>query len=88
MRWFERHFVPLPLDTKSTDFRPGDVVFYSFGRCVRGGSCTAEHVAIVSDRRGRSGRWMVLQNGGPRASENDALAHGTLVGHFRPFPGR
>ena len=85
MRWFERHYVARPLDVNDSDFQPGDVVFYSFGRCVRGGWCPAEHVAIVSDRRGRSGRWMLLQNGGPRASENDALARGTLVGHYRPF---
>jgi len=86
LRWFERHYVARAIDSNSTDFRPGDVVFYSFRRCVRRGSCIAEHVAIVGDRRGRSGRWMLLQNGGPRASENDALARGTLVGHFRPFP--
>jgi hypothetical protein len=39
----------------------------------------------VSNEVGPRGLPLILQNGGPRATESDVLDHGTLVGHFR-FP--
>jgi uncharacterized protein YijF (DUF1287 family) len=63
-------------------FRPGDIVFFAWTRCA-GGPCKLDHVAIVSDRVGPRGLRLVLENGGPRAAENDSLDRGTLVAHFR-----
>jgi uncharacterized protein YijF (DUF1287 family) len=66
-------------------FRPGDIVFFSWTRCP---NCKLDHVGVVSDRVGPSGRLMVVENGGPRAVEQDSLDRGSLVGHFRALARR
>lgn len=84
---FERHALSLPVDPGTPGaFRPGDVVFFAWKRCVSGARCVSEHVGIVSDRVGPRGLPLVIQNGGPRASEEDMLDHGTMTGHFRLNP--
>jgi uncharacterized protein YijF (DUF1287 family) len=84
--YFTRHALSLETDVRARDsFRPGDVVFFSWKRCPASSRfpCVPQHVAIVSDRLGRRGSPLLLQNGGPYATESDGLDHGTLVGHFR-----
>ena len=84
--FFQRHAMTLSNDAKDRDqFRPGDILFYAWS-WMRGSP--AEHVAVVSDRRGPSGNYMLIQNGGPKPIENDGLAHGKIVGHFRALPGQ
>ncbi len=80
--FFERH--ALRLDNRD-DFRAADVVFFTTKRCYAGWPCIATHVAIVSDRVGPHGLPLVLQNGGPRATESDGLVSRRyhVVGHFR-----
>lgn len=82
--FFTRHALALETDVRDTSsFRPGDVVFFAWKRCVRSLPCLPEHVGIVSDRIGPRGFPLVLQNGGPRATESDTLDRGIVVGHFR-----
>ena len=47
-----------------------------------------EHVAIISDKIGPRGLPLVIENGGPKAAEADALGHGKIVGHFRALQKR
>lgn len=88
--YLERHALSLPTDLRHDPdtFRPGDVVFFAWKRCYPKCPCLPEHVGIVSDRVGPRGLPLVLQNGGPVASESDGLDHGKIVGHFRYFPPR
>ncbi len=82
--YFEHNTLSLGVDVREPwTFRPGDVVFYARHRCAPGFSCPARHVALVSDRLGPRGLPLVLQNGGPRAAESDALDQPVMVGHFR-----
>ena len=84
MTFFQRRAMSLSTNPKERDaFRPGDIVFYawSWGRFA-----PAEHVAIVSDKKGPRGQWMIIQNGGPKPTETDGLDHGKIVGHFRALP--
>lgn len=82
--FFARHALSLSTDARdAASFRPGDVVFFAWKRCVRSFPCLPEHVGVVSDRIGPRGLPLVIQNGGPQAIESDSLDHGTLVGHFR-----
>jgi len=62
------------------DWQPGDVVVWAFERCP---ACSPDHVGIVSDRIGASGRRLVVHNIGPRPTEDDVLGAWTVLGHFR-----
>lgn len=82
--FFERNAMSLTTDVRDREaFRAGDVVFYtwSWGR-----SALAEHVAIVSDRKGPRGYRLLIQNGGPRPVENDAIDRPHMLGHYRALP--
>jgi uncharacterized protein YijF (DUF1287 family) len=82
--YFERNTASLETDVRATAaFRAGDVVFYARAHCAPRPRCGPAHVAIVSDRVGARGLPLILQNGGPRASEDDALDHAPMLGHFR-----
>jgi uncharacterized protein len=79
--FFQRHAMSLTTDPrKPGEFRPGDVVFYSWQWGKVG---TPEHVAVVSDKLGPRGLPLVIQNGGPKPVENDTLDRGKIIGHFR-----
>jgi uncharacterized protein YijF (DUF1287 family) len=79
--FFSRNAVSLPTDLhdKST-WRAGDIVFVSW-QWIRG--APAEHVGIISDKIGPRGLPLVIENGGPKAIEQDSLGRGKIVGHFR-----
>ncbi len=85
--YLARNALKLTTDVNDQDaFRPGDIVFFAWTRCSPAGApvpCKLDHVGIVSDRVGPRGLRLVLENGGPRAAENDSLDRGTLVAHFR-----
>ena len=71
--FFERHAKVLTTDlTRPEDWQPGDIV--TFG---------VWHIAIVSDRRGESGRPYILHNMGQWEREDDTLANWEISGHFR-----
>lgn len=73
--WFRRHSQMCDFQG---DWKAGDVVFFSL---LDDG--TADHVGIVSDRKNRAGRPLVIHNLGPRCSEDDVLGQLRIVGHFR-----
>ena len=61
-------------------WRAGDVVFVAW---QRGRGAPPEHVGIISDKIGQRGLPLVIENGGPKAVEQDSLGHGKIVAHFR-----
>lgn len=61
-------------------WRAGDIVFVAW-QWMRG--ALPEHVGIISDKIGPRGYPLVIENGGPKAMEQDSLGHGKIVGHFR-----
>lgn len=82
---FRRTARSLPTDLRPetlATFAPGDVVVWTYGRCPE---CKADHIGLVSDRRGTRRLPLVLHNAGPRATEEDALDAWPIVGHFRLF---
>ncbi len=82
--WFDRNAMSLTTDVRDkAAFRPGDVVFFSWSW---GRSALAEHVAIVSDVVGPRGYRLLIQNGGPRPTENDGMDRPHMVGHYRALP--
>jgi uncharacterized protein len=83
--YFVRNALSLDTDRKAhpEQFRPGDVIFFARKRCYAGWPCVPDHVAIVSDRIGARNLPLLLQNGGPVATESDGLDSRGLVGHFR-----
>jgi uncharacterized protein YijF (DUF1287 family) len=79
--FFTRNAMSLTTDVRDKSaWRAGDVVFVAW-QWVRGAA--PEHVAIISDRMGPRGLPLVIENGGPKAVEQDSLGHGKVVGHFR-----
>jgi uncharacterized protein YijF (DUF1287 family) len=84
--FFSRNAMALSTDLhdKST-WRAGDIVFVAW-QWMRG--APAEHVGIISDKIGPRGLPLVIENGGPKAIEQDSLGHGKIVGHFRALQKR
>ncbi|WP_083811440.1 DUF1287 domain-containing protein [Asticcacaulis biprosthecium] len=76
MVFFSRFATSLPVTKDPNDYQPGDIITnLPFGRT---------HIAIVGDRKSwRSGRLMVIQNGGLGAREDDELFAYPLTGHYR-----
>jgi uncharacterized protein YijF (DUF1287 family) len=79
--FFNRNAMSLSTDVRDkAAWRAGDIVFVAF-QWVRG--APPEHVAIVSDKIGPRGLPLLIENGGPKAIEQDSLGRGKVVGHFR-----
>jgi uncharacterized protein YijF (DUF1287 family) len=78
VRWFERHFDRLP---SGAPFRPGDVVFFDTFPSKEG----PDHLGIVSDTLGKSGRPLVINNwtDGSVDAEMDLLSFVPVTHHFR-----
>jgi hypothetical protein len=74
--FFKRKNADLPVSTNPAAWRPGDIFTSLIDRRL-------PHTGIVSDRRGRCGRWMVIHNIGAGAREEDALFDHPLTGHYR-----
>lgn len=71
--FFERKAVSLTLDTSEIEeWQPGDIVTYG-----------DTHIAIVSDRRNKSGTPYIIHNLGQYNREEDALTSKVISGHFR-----
>jgi len=72
--FFKARKTALPLNK---DWRPGDIVYWILdnGR---------DHIGLVTDRKGASGKYMVVHNmSAPQ--EEDVLGSWKIVGHYR-FP--
>jgi uncharacterized protein YijF (DUF1287 family) len=80
--WFSSHARSLPRTVESTEARasyaPGDVIVWSLHN-----NGQAEHVGIVSDRKGPRGIPLVIHNIGPHPSEEDVLDAWQILGHYR-----
>ena len=76
--WFERHWRRLPA---GNDYRPGDVVFFDTMPQRPG----PDHIGIVSDRHGREGLPLVINNwtDGATDAEMDLLAWVPVTDHYR-----
>lgn len=84
--FFQRNAMALSTNIRDKDeWRPGDIVFMAWQR-TRG--APPEHVAIVSDKLGPRGYPLLIENGGPKAAEQDTLGKGKVVGHFRALKKR
>jgi uncharacterized protein YijF (DUF1287 family) len=79
--FFTRNAMSLTTDVRDKSaWRAGDIVFVAW-QWTRGAA--PEHVGIISDKIGPRGLPLVIENGGPKAIEQDSLGHGKVVGHFR-----
>jgi hypothetical protein len=76
MVFFSRKGEKLPLTTRAEDYSPGDIVAWDLG-----GGIT--HIGIVVDRRGPSGRYMVVHNIGRGPQMEDVLFDWKVIGHYR-----
>ena len=70
--FFKSTGASLPLDK---DWRPGDIVYWILNSGL-------DHVGILSDKRGRSGKYMVVHNM-DKPREEDVLGSWKIVGHYR-----
>lgn len=77
--FLRRQGAALPVTGSAGDYRPGDLVTW---RLLSG----VPHIGLVSDRRGPSGRPLVLHNIGMGAKEEDILFANAVTGHFRWTP--
>ena len=73
-----RHATALTKDvSKLAQWQPGDLVYWDLnGKGLM-------HVGIISDRKNKEGRPLVVHNIGPIASEEDVLAEWKVLGHYR-----
>lgn len=78
-RLFAREGASLPISDFDDDYRPGDVV--SYDRPQNRG--VQDHIAIVSNVRGPSGRYMIVHNRGFGPQIEDALFVDRISGHYR-----
>ena len=79
--FFSRNALALTTEVRDASaWRPGDIVFVAWQR-ARG--APPEHVGIISDKIGPRGLPLVIENGGPKAVEQDSLGRVKIVGHFR-----
>lgn len=78
--YFKRHWSQLPIDHKIAPLLPGDLVFLNTMKDSR-----PDHLGIISDQLGRSGRPLVINNWtvGYRTAEMDLLRHVPVTHHFR-----
>jgi uncharacterized protein YijF (DUF1287 family) len=81
--WFVRHWQTMP---RGTPYRPGDVVFFDTFPSRAG----PDHLGVVSDRAGRSGLPLVINNwtDGATDAEMDLLSWVPVTHHFRWIGGR
>jgi uncharacterized protein YijF (DUF1287 family) len=76
MTFFGRNGESLVLSRDADDYHPGDLVTYDLGGNV-------PHIGIVVDRKGASGRYMIVHNIGQGPKLEDVLFNWKLTGHYR-----
>lgn len=80
-RYFKRKGLELEVTKKAENYRAGDLV-----TCTVAGKLP--HIMVVSDRKTRDGRPLVIHNIGGGAKEEDRLFDFPLTGHYRISQGR
>lgn len=78
MVFFQRKGETLPITKRAGDYSPGDLVAYDLGGNV-------PHIAIVVDRKGTSGAYMILHNIGQGPKIEDVLFDWKITGHYRYY---
>lgn len=78
MVFFARNGESLPITQHASDYNPGDLVTYDLGGNV-------PHIAIVVDRKGTSGAYMVVHNIGEGPRMEDVLFRWKITGHYRYY---
>ena len=78
MVFFGRKGESLPITAHPQDYSPGDLVTYDLGGNV-------PHIAIVVDRKGWVGRYMVVHNIGQGPKMEDVLFDWKITGHYRYY---
>jgi uncharacterized protein YijF (DUF1287 family) len=78
MVFFSRKGESLSTSNRAQDYNPGDLVTYDLGGNV-------PHIAIVVDRKGASGRYMVEHNIGQGPRIEDVLFNWKITGHYRYY---
>lgn len=78
MVFFQRKGEALPITSRAEDYSPGDLVTYDLGGNV-------PHIAIVVDRKGAGGRYMIEHNIGQGPHIEDVLFNWKITGHYRYY---
>ncbi len=78
MVFFQRKGESLAITRRAEDYSPGDLVTYDLGGNV-------PHIGIVVDRRGSSGRYMIVHNIGQGPKMEDVLFNWKITGHYRYY---
>jgi uncharacterized protein YijF (DUF1287 family) len=78
MVFFGRKGESLPITAQAQDYSPGDLVTYDLGGNV-------PHIGIVVDRKGSSGRYMIVHNIGQGPKMEDVLFDWKITGHYRYY---
>jgi uncharacterized protein YijF (DUF1287 family) len=79
--YFTRAGLRLKL-SRTSEFMPGDIVTWN----LKGDAGYLPHIGVVTARRGRSGRLMVVHNIGAGPKHEDVLGEWKMTGHFRIAP--
>lgn len=78
--FFTRKGVRLAPARSFADYQPGDVVSWD----LKGDKGYLPHIGVVTARRTRSGRPLIVHNIGAGARLEDVLTRWEMTGHFRP----
>ena len=78
MVFFQRNGESLSITSLPQDYSPGDLVTYDLGGNV-------PHIGIVVDRKGNSGRYMIVHNIGQGPRMEDVLFNWRITGHYRYY---
>lgn len=76
--YMRRHALSLTKDSaKQERWHPGDLVYWDLnGRNIL-------HVGIISDKKNKDGRPLVIHNLGPHPTEDDSLTKWKIIAHYR-----
>ena len=78
-KFFKRVGAQLPVSQDPKDYKPGDLVTYYIPESF----FSKDHIAIVSDKRGVSGNYMIVHNIGLGPKLDDDLMSFKITGHYR-----
>lgn len=78
-KFFARKGAALPVSKNPEDYKPGDIVTYYIPEAV----FSKDHIAIVTDKRGTSGNYMIVHNIGLGPKLDDDLMSWKITGHYR-----
>lgn len=82
LTWFKTYARSLPISVETeaarASYAAGDILVWSLHR-----NGQAEHVGVVSDRKGARGLPLVIHNIGPHPTEEDVLDAWQILGHYR-----